>query len=549
MSLFSKIKSAFTAPDKVDFRRIINPNVRDRWASSVASNYTPEQVASVLRGAMSGNLVAQWEMFDLMEGAWPRLAKNLQELKGAVVSLDWSIQPWAMDGDPTPEAQRRAELLEEAVWNMRPRAEADENDFEDTIRDLLDAWGKGISVLEIEWSLQMARQSLRAATSQSMLWAPRNTRWINPRYYGYPSNATSLQLCPDGNGANFIAFPENKFLVGVAKAKTGHPVGAALMRVLGFWWAASNFSASWFLNFAQVFGQPIRWATYDPSQPGLVDLVSEMLEEMGSSAWGAFPQGTVLELKEAVKTAGDNPQKVLLEIADRVCDIAILRQTLTTDAGDKGTQALGTVHQAVRADVIQEASNWVARVLNSQFVPAFCRLNFGDETMCPWFAPSMKQVKDAESLARRDQILFQMGVPLPKQWFYERHDVPVPNPEDVLETRPVNNPPADLGDLVKGKSTEPVGQEKLAQRVMEDLTGVEARWLAGIKPVFMDLVQAAQSRTITDEEFERVIERAARDFPELFDKLDTEALAGSLEAAMGASVVNGAVFGSARRKS
>ena len=33
-------------------------------------------------------------------------------------------------------------------------------------------------------------------------------------------------------------------------------------------WAASNFAQQWFLNFAQIFGLPIRWANDDPAVPG-----------------------------------------------------------------------------------------------------------------------------------------------------------------------------------------------------------------------------------------------------------------------------------------
>jgi phage gp29-like protein len=70
---------------------------------------------------MSGNLLSQWEMFDLMEATWPRLAKNLNELKDDVKTSDWSLQPWAQKKKkPSPEAQRRSDLVEHCLWNMTP---------------------------------------------------------------------------------------------------------------------------------------------------------------------------------------------------------------------------------------------------------------------------------------------------------------------------------------------------------------------------------------------------------------------------------------------
>ena len=47
------------------------------------------------------------------------------------------------------------------------------------------------------------------------------------------------------------------------------------------------------------------------------------------------------------------PQKLLIEMADRQADIAILGQSLTTDVADSGSRALGDVHKGVRQDVIE----------------------------------------------------------------------------------------------------------------------------------------------------------------------------------------------------
>ena len=45
----------------------------------------------------------------------------------------------------------------------------------------------------------------------------------------------------------------------------------------------------------------------------------------------------------------------------------------------------------------------------------------------------------------------------------------------------------------------------------------------------------------SDEDFERVITKAANTMPELFDKLDTKVLQDAMERNMGAAMVNGAV--------
>jgi hypothetical protein len=85
---------------------------------------------------------------------------------------------------------------------------------------------------------------------------------------------------------------------------------------------------------------------------------------------------------------------------------------------------------------------------------------------------------------------------------------------------------------------------KLANRVMEDLTGVSARWLSGAAPWFEKLIRAAQDPAVSDAEFEQLIVRAKASIPdELARHLKPQVVADALEAAMGASMVNGAVAG------
>jgi phage gp29-like protein len=544
---------------------IIQPDARDRWMAAQVSMYTPERIEATIRGAMSGNLVAQWELFDLMEGTWPRLQKNLNQLKDGVCSFDWQVVPWAAKGeDPTPEAQKRAEFIEDLIWNMEPSPDVDENDFEGTLRDLMDAWGKGIVVLETDYVVR----PLTTGSSQAV--APRATRWIHPRYYGYPItgvdalmlNTSEVLRTVTGPSAqqvstllkptesSFAPFLLDKFVIGIAKQKSGHPTGSSLLRALGFWWAAMNFTLEWFLNFAQIFGMPIRWASYDPNlDKPTIEVIKEMLQNMGSAAWAAFPAGVTLELKEAAKAGSDNPQVALMAAADKVCDILVLRQTLTTDAADRGTQALGTVHQDVLSDVKQGAANWCARMLNRQLIRALCRLNYGDVRECPYLLPNDKQVKDAKSLAERDKILSDLGVEFPKEWFYERHDVPVPEEGDeVLEPLPRGHQEADAGgaaplpERVQAKDAT----DKVVDHVLENLTGVEAKWLGVVKPIFARLVAAAQDGKVSDAQFVQVLEQAQQQMPELFRAMDHNALEDALYKSMSAAVVNGALKGSFR---
>ena len=432
--------------------RIFSPSSQGYWLNPGARFYSPAMIESVLRLGLTGDLLAGWQLFQIMEDTWPRLNKNLLELKRAVVGLDREVVPFGLPGrPPSARAQERAVLVSELLFELHPRAGADENDFGGTVFDLLDAWAKGVSVLEIDWEV-------RSRPARGPVLAPRATRWVHPQHYGWTAaeGALELRLPTGASGAasigpvqpgEFQPFPPDKFLVAVCKSRSGLATAGALLRPLAFWWAAANLSAEWLLNFAQVFGMPIRWATYDPHNPSLLPILEDMLAQLGNSGWAAFPSGTHLELKEAARVGGDNPQAYVQTLADRLCDILILGQTLTTDVPASGSRALGHIHKNVRDEAIEAAGRWVDEVITRQWIPALLRVNYGDASEAPRVISAARRPEDAVALAQRDQLLLREGVRLPRAWFYRRHDIPEPGPaEPVVESTAGRAPVASMPD-------------------------------------------------------------------------------------------------------
>ena len=413
------------------FPNFIVPSVQARWLGAGVAWYTPQRVEYIFRQALSGDLQSQWEMFDLMECTWPELSKNENQLKDAVVQMldknssgqpRFFICPFKVgDEPPSEEAQRRAALVEESLYSMRPRPDCDENGLDDLVRDIMDARFKGISVQEVDYEP-------RELSSGSAI-CPRATRWVHPSWYGYPFGPGNEKLwlklggvkydnqfqwspageplpgAPDIAGhlpmggdlppiqspqnffsaSDFTEFPANKFIITVMKNKSGHPLGSAMLHILAWYWAAMNFTLEWFLAFAQIFGQPFRWATYDPNLSDQDQAkLQAMLAGMGAMGYAMFPAGTDMQFKEASGRAADNPQKAIIDIANTACRLLILRQTLSSDtgAGGSGSRALGEVHERVEDDVKIACGKSACRSLQ-QLVRSICLLNFGNDQLCP----------------------------------------------------------------------------------------------------------------------------------------------------------------------
>ncbi len=426
------------SPVAPSLARILRPQAAYRWLLPQLASITPQYIEMVLRSALAGNHVQQWELFDLMLDSWPELAACAQELTDGVSCLKMIFEPFAEeDEDPTPGAIERCKLASSALRRMAPDAANDENDREGTLNDIIDGWFRGVTCLEIDW------HAVSAPGGGTML-APRSTWWVHPVCFAFDVNGRlglrvdaqgvlnpSALGTPAGQPAVVGAFPPNKFLIGIHKAKSGTALGGALLRPLAWWWCAANFSADWLLNLAQIFGLPFRWANYDPTAPQeTVNAICSMLQNMGSAGWAAFPSGTTLELKDTGKTGDHSPQGELLDRADRYARLLILGQTQSGGKGSAvGGQAFGTVESDVKKKRIEAAGRYACRVFNTQLLPSILTLNYGDADECP----AVRLLEDAEGgldEAQRDAALIAAGVKTSRNFLGKKYGLPPPEDEE-----------------------------------------------------------------------------------------------------------------------
>jgi phage gp29-like protein len=423
--------------------RILRPQAGFRWLLPSVANITPQYVEMVLRGALVGNHVQQWELFDLMLDTWPELAGCQQVLLYGIQRRDLIFEAYReQDEQPTPDAIDREKLVSAALRGMQPVAGNDENALYGTIADIIDGWFRGLTVLEVDW------QMLNTPKLGSII-APRATYWVHPTYFGFNSagvlglRAISTSQSSVYRQGDTQDFPPDKFLIAIHKAKSGTALGGAMLRPLTWWWCAANFSSEWLLNFAQVFGLPFRWANYAQGSPQeTINAICDMLTNMGSAGWAAFPQGTTLELKESARAGGRySPQADLLDRADGYVRMLILGQTMTggTMQGGRGGQAFGKIEMEVKQDRLDASCKFAANVINLQLIPSILRLNYGDMEQ----APTCRFLEEEEGTledAQRDQIVATIGGQIPLSYLSSKYSIPSPNPGEELAHAPVVAP-------------------------------------------------------------------------------------------------------------
>ena len=386
------------------------------------ANVTPEQVRTILRNVRTGKLEDQDRLFRLMLDTWPRLRKALNEVSGAVSRLKMEVKPAIREGaeEPTPAAIKIKDVVERALNSYSPKPGHWELDTWQMINALIDAYAKGISVVEIVWQ------------TQNNIISPRCYAPVPAKYLAFPNFSNEidrLMIAPNGaNNSNLEDFPPDRFVIGIWSQGGAHPIYGANLRALTKYWLASIYGLGWLMQFAQLFGIPMRTAKTDGTEEAL-NKAEDMLESIGSSGWAATGPGVDFEIHSAISGSGDSlPQSHLMDVADRACDILMLGQTLTTDNTGTGSRALGDVHAGIRSEVLQSVSSWVASIVTTQLIPAIVRMNFGSvpsEDM-PYCELHIPIAKDEKEIAERVKIYTEIGVPMPRQWVYDELGIPLP---------------------------------------------------------------------------------------------------------------------------
>ena len=230
----------------------------------------------------------------------------------AVTGLDWEVQPFSKD-DRDKEI---ADFVDEQLKSIE--------NFDNVLIDMLDAIGKGISIMELSWAVEDGHNVID------------DIEYVHPKKLIWDGTTDEMKVCtkdfPSG-----IELPENKFVVHRYKAKSGHPSRAGVMRVVSWMYLFKNYDIKDWVSFCEVFGMPLRLGKYDASASE--DDKRQLMEaiiSLGTDAAGIVPSSTMIEFIESNKTTSVEIYEKLARYCDEQMSKAILGQTLTSDSGGAG---------------------------------------------------------------------------------------------------------------------------------------------------------------------------------------------------------------------
>lgn len=126
--------------------------------------------------------------------------------------------------------------------------------------------------------------------------------------------------------------------------------------------------------FGEIFGMPLRVATTTSRDPKEYDRIERMLRDMGAAAYGLFPEGTTVDLKESTRADAFNVYDKRIDRCNSEISKGILTVTMTMEDGASLSQS--EVHRKMLENLIQKDADLIRDLVNWQLIPRMIRHGF-----------------------------------------------------------------------------------------------------------------------------------------------------------------------------
>lgn len=218
-------------------------------------------------------------------------------------------------------------------------------------------------------------------------------------------------------------------------------------------------------QFAEMFGMPFRELSYDDYDEATRSKLEQAMEEWGSAGYIIKPKGAELTLHD---TGGSTSSADVYDLLISKCDAAIskiiLGNTLTTEQGEIGSQALGEVHKKAESEKNESDKLFVLSILNTRLRSVLKKFGFnmqGGEIMYEGLQTDWATLKDKwevisairnEVPVSDDFIYEQFPIPKPDNYESMKEEMQLKQALKAFQTVPENTP-NDEGSTVRNEKT------------------------------------------------------------------------------------------------
>lgn len=398
--------------------------VRSPISGHPADGLTPSRLAAIHHAAASGDPLGYWELAEDIEERDLHYAAVLGSRRRQVAQLSVHVEA----ASDNAEHVRHADLVRD--WLKRGVLDA-------ALFDMLDAIGKGYSILEIEWESTPERVAPRALT------------WRPMRWFELDRTDRETPLLIDGGGRR-VPLASHKFIIHKHPSKSGLTVRSGLARVASWAWMYKAFTVRDWAIFAQNYGMPVRIGRYHPNATDAdKEILWRAVANIAGDCAAIIPQGMEIELialESAKSGAAGQLYSERADWMDRQISKLVLGQTATTDA-IAGGHAVGKEHRLVQEDLERADAKLISATLSRQLVPLIISFNFGPQAKYPRIVVGRPDETPIETVIAALEKLGPLGLTVEASAVRDRlgFDDPAPHAE-LVGGRPLprrNSAPAD----------------------------------------------------------------------------------------------------------
>lgn len=400
--------------------------VRSIVSGHPAQGLTPERLSGLLHASEQGDATAYLELAEEMEEKDLHYLSVLGTRKRAVSQLPIEVDAASDD----PEHERDARLVRD--WLKRDTLEIE-------LFDILDAVGKGFSVVEIVWKF----------TADA--WLPERLKWRDPRWFEFDrTDGETLRLKTNGPSEELAGF---KYITHVHPAKSGLPIRGGLARPAAWAYLFKNYSIKDWVTFLDAYGMPLRVGRYENgTTEDNIRLLMRALAQLGSDAAAAFPKSMEVEFIDRKGGESGDVFERLATWADLQVSKAVLGQTSTTDAVAGGLgSGQATTHNDVRGDIERADAKLLAATLNRDLVQPMVMLNHGLRDKYPRIRIGRPDQVDLETFLKVVEAARKYGIDVGRAHFRQQTGLAEPEPgEELLDVAAGESPTDGAGGALQG---------------------------------------------------------------------------------------------------
>ena len=380
--------------------------VRQPISGHPADGLTPQRLASILRAAAEGEPEAYFELAEDVEERDLHYAAVMATRKRSVAQLPITVAA----ASDSAEHRKHAELIQSWIDDEILRA---------SLFDMLDAIGKGISVMEIEWKYHAGHL------------CPRELTWRTQRWFTFDREDGETVLLREG--ATNVPLLPHKFIVHRHKTKSGLTIRSGIARTALWAWMFKSFTVKDWAIFCQNYGQPIRIGKYGRgATEAEKDVLWRAVSGIAGDCAAIVPRDMLIEFHEVgSKSSSTDMYERRADWLDRQVSKLVLGQTTTTDAVSGG-HAVSQEHRLVQEDIERSDALSVSSTLNAQLIPNMVAFNFGPQDHYPKVRVGRPDEVPLEEFATAFDKLARHGLTAEENYLRDRLGIPAPKANAVL---------------------------------------------------------------------------------------------------------------------